>query len=149
MRVSSLGNVMFEQGGETRVITPEGYTIVYEKERSIILHPSGGISYSQDTYVNERGFGLKEGHLFNSLTLERTAENGRVIKREDGTVIVVKGGEAGSKWIKFYEGTEYQIVGEEVRIEKGGFPFVTCQQGSLKVTTKDFNLTVQPSRGQF
>lgn len=83
------------------------------------------------------------------MTLERTAENGRVIKREDGTVIVVKGGEAGSKWIKFYEGTEYQIVGEEVRIEKGGFPFVTCQQGSIKVTTKDFNLTVQPSRGQF
>jgi hypothetical protein len=51
------------------MVTPEGYTIIYEKDRSVILHPNGGISYSKETYVNERGFGLKEGHLHTSLIL--------------------------------------------------------------------------------
>lgn len=86
-------------------MTPEGYTIIYDKERSIILHPNGGITYSKDTYVNERGFGLKEGHLNASLSLERTTESAKIIKREDGTVIVNKEGANPSKWIKFYEGT--------------------------------------------
>jgi hypothetical protein len=55
------------------------------------------------------GYGLKDGRLFSAPTLKRTAGNGEVIKRDDNTVIVTKKGEQGSKWIKFYEGTEYKI----------------------------------------
>jgi hypothetical protein len=59
IRVSSAGTVAFEQGEDTRLITPDGYTIIYDHDKSVILHPNGGVTYSKDTYVNERGFGLK------------------------------------------------------------------------------------------
>ena len=84
------------------MITPEGYTIIFNKDKSVILHPNGGITYSSDTYVNERGFGLKNGNLHSSLALQKTASNGSVLKREDGTVIVSKKGENESKWMRFF-----------------------------------------------
>lgn len=82
--------MVFEDSKGTRMVTPEGYTILFEGEKSTILHPRGGITYSSDTYVNERGFGLKNGNLDASLALEKTTEEGSILKREDGTVIVNK-----------------------------------------------------------
>ena len=51
-----------------------------------------------------------------------------MIKRDDGTVIVntLKDQEVVSKWIKFYEGSEYQVENNCIKIEKEGEPFVTC-----------------------
>lgn len=100
------------------MITPDGYTIIYEADKSIILHPTGGITYSSDTYINEMGYGLKNGHLYAAPTLKRTANNGQIIKRDDNTVIVNKIGDDSSRWIKFYEGTEYKIDQREISIEK-------------------------------
>ena len=47
-----------------------------------------------------------------------------MLKREDGTVIVTK--EGGSKWVRFFEGTEYQVNEGVVKIEKKGVPNVLC-----------------------
>jgi hypothetical protein len=52
VRLSTSGNVLIEKEGSTRMITPNGYTIIYEGEKSTILHPTGGITYSNDTYIN-------------------------------------------------------------------------------------------------
>ena len=76
VRLSTSGNVLIEKDGSTRMITPDGYTIIYEADKSIILHPTGGITYSSDTYINEMGYGLKNGHLYAAPTLKRTANNG-------------------------------------------------------------------------
>jgi hypothetical protein len=70
------------------LITPNGYTILYEKDRSVILHPTGGITYKQNTYINESGYGLNEGCLYSSPALKRKVSNGEIIKRDDNTVIV-------------------------------------------------------------
>ena len=51
------------------MITPEGYTILFGKDKNVILHPNGGITYSSDTYINERGFGMKNGKLHSSFAL--------------------------------------------------------------------------------
>lgn len=53
------------------MVTPEGYTILFEKDKSTILHPTGGITYNHDTYINEMGRGLKNGHLYTLPTLKR------------------------------------------------------------------------------
>jgi hypothetical protein len=87
IRLVSDGNVIIEKDGKTRMITPNGYTIIYEKDKSVILHPTGGITYNQNTYINESGYGLKDGHLFTSPALKRKIDNGEIIKRDDNTVI--------------------------------------------------------------
>lgn len=90
--MSSSGTLTFEQGPHKRLITPQGFTLLYHQDGAVILHPNGTVTYGPDTYVNERGLGLKQGRLFSSLALERTAAKGKVLKREDGTVIVSKEG---------------------------------------------------------
>jgi hypothetical protein len=127
------------------LVTPDGYSIIYGKDSSVILHPSGGVTHSSDTYVNERGYGLNKGQLHSSLSLERTADNGSILKREDGTVIVTKNGETPSKWIRFYEGTEYQVTDGSVKIEKNGAPFVHCKNGQIEVVSNELTITVSPS----
>jgi hypothetical protein len=52
IRLVSDGNVLVEKEGSTRMITPSGYTIIYGKEGSTILHPTGGITYNSSTYTN-------------------------------------------------------------------------------------------------
>lgn len=108
------------------------------------MHPNGGITYSPDTYINERGFGLKNGSLYRSHALQRTIEKGEIIKRDDGVVIVNHLSDQPSKWIKFGDGTEYKIEDGAIKIEKNGQPFVTCENKTLKVCTDQFNIVVSP-----
>lgn len=100
------------------MVTPEGYTILFEKDKSTILHPTGGITYNHDTYINEMGRGLKNGHLYTLPTLKRKTQNGEIIKRDDNTVIVnkVNKEELESKWIQFYDGTQYLINNNKIKI---------------------------------
>ncbi len=46
-----------------RLITPEGYTIVYEENKPTILHPDGGISHPPSKYINKSGKGMNNNHL--------------------------------------------------------------------------------------
>ncbi len=46
------GNVIIEKDGRSRMITPQGYTILYEKDRNVVLHPTGGVTYNSNTYIN-------------------------------------------------------------------------------------------------
>jgi hypothetical protein len=58
------------------MVTPNGYTILYDQSGSTILHPTGGITYNSNTYTNDAGLGLKDGHLFSCPALKRRIEGG-------------------------------------------------------------------------
>lgn len=84
-----------------------------------MLHPSGGVTYGAGSYINELGYGFKDGRLFTSHTLKRKVEKAEIIKREDSTVIINKTDtQQPSKWVRFFEGSEYHIEGDRVKIEK-------------------------------
>lgn len=52
-----------------------------------------------------------------------------------------------SKWVRFFEGSEYQVEGDRVRIEKEGEPFIACQQGNLRLVADEIviRITSRPS----
>jgi hypothetical protein len=55
--------------------TPDGFTVVYtghEGEKYKILHPTGGIS-EPNSYINERGLGMKNGIIHSVPSLLRRA----------------------------------------------------------------------------
>jgi hypothetical protein len=54
------------------------------------------------------GYGVKDGFLSTIPTLKRRTDREEIIKRDDSTVIV-NNEVTQSKWIKYYEGTEYNI----------------------------------------
>lgn len=109
---------MVEKEGRSRIVTPSGYSILYGEQGSTILHPDGAITHSADTYTTPSGRGLKHGQPFTCPTLQRRVEGGEIIKRDDNTVIVnsVEGGELSEKWVRFFDGTEYQVGKGRVRI---------------------------------
>ena len=45
------------------MIDHNGYTIIYENNKNIILHPNGGFTYPPTSYINPHGKGLKENRL--------------------------------------------------------------------------------------
>ena len=61
------------KGEERRMHTPDGFTVVYADEqgqRYKILHPTGGIS-EPNSYINEKGLGMKDGIIHSVPTLLR------------------------------------------------------------------------------
>jgi hypothetical protein len=59
IRLLAGGNVLVEKDGRSRMVTPNGYSIVYGEHGSTILHPDGAITHSSDTYTTPNGNGLK------------------------------------------------------------------------------------------
>ena len=101
------GSIFVQTGSERRVYTPDGYSIVYDSQENAkykILHPTGGVS-EPNSYINEKGLGMKDGVIHSVPTLQRRTEY-EIIKRDDQTVIVK---DENRTWIKFFEGTEYFI----------------------------------------
>jgi hypothetical protein len=138
------GNVLVEKEGSSRMVTPSGYSIIYGEKGSTILHPDGAITHSSDTYTTSSGRGLKQGHPFTCPTLQRRVEGGEIIKRDDSTVIInsLEDGELSEKWVRFFDGTEYQVGKGKVRIEREGEPFITCQKGSMRVVADQLTIRV-------
>lgn len=99
------------KGQDRRMYTPSGYTVISGQQAGNtykILHPTGGISVP-NSYINERGFGLKNNIIHSVPTLlRRQEEEGfTIIKRDDNTVTVE---EESKKWIRFEDGTEYLVT---------------------------------------
>lgn len=59
-------------------------------------------------------------------------------------MIITKEGANPSKWIKFDEGTEYQITNDSIKIEKPGTPFAVCSGGSIQVVAGEVVIKVSP-----
>ena len=70
-----------------RLITPEGYTIIYQENKPTILHPDGGISIPPKKFINKSGKGINDNHLEDISCLKRKKDNCIVTKRDDGTII--------------------------------------------------------------
>lgn len=54
-----------------------------------------------------------------------------------------------SKWIKFYEGTEYQIEKNKIRIEKAGEPFITCLKSNITVVSDELTIRITNRNGTY
>jgi hypothetical protein len=52
VRIFANGNVLIESGDNKRIVTPQGYTVIYGGANNVIVHPNGGITYSKDSYIN-------------------------------------------------------------------------------------------------
>lgn len=73
-----------------RLITRDGYTIVYEEgNKSVIYHPNGGISHPPHTYINENGRGMNHSNLYQVATLKRLTDEGQVITRRDDQTVII------------------------------------------------------------
>jgi len=52
VRIFANGNVLIESGEKKRIITPQGYTVIYGNGNTVIVHPNGGVTYNKDSYIN-------------------------------------------------------------------------------------------------
>lgn len=117
LELQKSGDVIVHRRGEKpRMITRDGYTIIFEPNKNnTILHPNGSVSHA-DKYVNTSGRGADNNKLHQVPTLKRLTEKGQVVTRRDDEVVIVE--EQDKKWVRFSDHTQYLHQEESIIIEK-------------------------------
>lgn len=84
LELQKSGDVIIHKNGEKpRMITRDGYTIIFEPNKNnTILHPNGSVSQA-NRYVNTSGRGTNNNKLHQVATLKRLTEQGQLVTRRD------------------------------------------------------------------
>lgn len=59
--------------------------------------------------------------------------------------MIVNRTDSGDKWVRFYEGTEYQLQKGEIKIEQRDLPFVVCRSGEVEVEADGVRVAMRPT----